>query len=302
MTHHRKESSDHDKTNEKEPWNSIQGEGSIGSSQRGIDPCWIGTTVSGPSEQDHKMEEAAFGQGFWDIREKRKTPGIRCEEVSCQDGTACDGERFFISRSRTHGLPLPLTGTHHLRGESRVVHGHMLHPHGEVILLYHGHYGMSRQEGAVLAAFKHVRHVILYWCTWRGNRSLWNATDIRYRSRESIHLWQIHRDPQEAQHQNKYGWARPLDGKRVHREALVEHKIWRHTSQGIRFNCDGEKGTDQLVYQVQHVTTSSRLDNRTPDAVYWSMLPRGKGCSMNEGGSSLRTCSNLSRIPRPSLG
>ena len=43
------------------------------------------------------------------------------------------------------------------------------------------------------------------------------------------------------------------------------------------------------------------LDNRTPDEVYWSYAAQGKGCSMNEGGSPLKTCSNLSRIPRPSL-
>ena len=63
------------KTNEKESRSSIQGEGGIRGHQGRTDPGGIGATVSGPSQPDHGVEEAASGRAPEIFEKEKKSEG-----------------------------------------------------------------------------------------------------------------------------------------------------------------------------------------------------------------------------------
>ena len=60
-----------------------------------------------------------------------------------------------------------------------------------------------------------------------------NAADFQYHGL-AIHLGRLHRRTHRSRRRDLHGWPRPLDGQRVHREAVAVVEVRGRLSQGLR--------------------------------------------------------------------
>ncbi len=182
--------------------------------------------------------------------------------------------------SKTHPghtiYPYLLRGLTITEANRRLVLGYHLHPHGTRVLLPRGHHGLGKQKGALLAALEHLGYIILQ-----------EALE------EAIALYgtpQIFNTDQGSQFTSddftdilkKHDIRISMDGQGRWMDNVFIERLWKSVKYEEiylkAYSSIGEvrKGLTQWFDRYNRWRRHQGLDDRTPDEVYWSTLPRAK--------------------------
>src|SRR5882672_3016963 len=125
------------------------------------------------------------------------------------------------TRARAQDLPIPAAQPGDRPAEPGVGGRHHLPPDRARVPLPGGGDRLGEPGGAGVAAVEHDGYFVLHRRARGSIGPLWQARNLQHRSRQPVHQRRLHRRTRGGRGSDLDGWARPMDGQRLHRA------VWR---------------------------------------------------------------------------